>query len=118
MDLAAEWVRCRAWLLPALERGRLFFSEADVIDRLVTGEYCLCGGEQSAIVYTVTDYPAARALVFLLAGGVLTEIAEMEQALIEKAKILNCDRVEYCGRRGWTRALGYDEVFSVGIKDI
>lgn len=117
-DLASEWMRNREVLLPALERGRAFFSEADVVDRLVTGEYQLFGGDQSAIVYTITEYPAARALVFLLAGGVLDEVKKMEQVLIEKARAFKCDRVEYCGRRGWVRALGYSELFSVGMKDI
>jgi len=118
MDLASEWVRCRPWLLPALARGRAFFTEADVIDRLVTGEYGLHAGEASAIVYTITEYPAARAFVFLLAGGELEEITQMEKKLIEKAKTYKCDRVEFCGRRGWVRAMNYNETFCVGIKDI
>lgn len=118
MDLASEWVRCRAWLLPALERGRAFFTEADVVDRLVSGEYGLHAGDQSAVVYTITDYPAAQAFVFLLAGGALDELASMEKTLIKKAKALKCDRVEFCGRRGWVKALNYNEIFCVGIKDI
>ncbi|MEQ9111223.1 MAG: hypothetical protein RIF37_00600 [Rhodospirillaceae bacterium] len=117
-DLATEWVRCRHWLGPALERSRRFFSEADVVDGLVQGTYFLRGGKASAIVYTLTDYPMAKAMVFLLAGGALEDIAELETDLIEHARTLGCDRVEFCGRRGWTRALGYTEAFCIGIKDI
>ena len=117
-DLAVEWLRCRDWLAPALERSERFFSEADVIDGLVQGEYVLHGGAASAIVYTVTEYPMARAMVFLLAGGELDDIKTLETDLIKKAQALSCDRVEFCGRRGWTRALGYSEAFCIGIKDI
>jgi hypothetical protein len=49
-DLATEWVRCRHWLGPALERSQRFFSEADVVDGLVQGTYFLRGGKASAIV--------------------------------------------------------------------
>ncbi|MEQ8736693.1 MAG: hypothetical protein RIC29_17355 [Rhodospirillaceae bacterium] len=117
-DLATEWVRCRDWLAPALERSQRFFSEADVIDGLVRGEYFLRGGAASAIVYTLSEYPMASAMVFLLAGGALDDIAGLEADLIKKARELGCDRVEFCGRRGWTRALGYTEAFCIGIKDI
>ncbi len=117
-DLAEEWLRCRGWLAPALERSQRFFSEADVVDGLVRGEYFLCGGAASAIVYTLTEYPVARAMVFLLAGGELDDIEHLETDLIKKAQELGCDRVEFCGRRGWTRALGYSEAFCIGIKDI
>lgn len=118
MDLTSEWIRCRDWLLPALERGRYFFSEADIIDGLVVGDYHFYPSEKSAVVYSITDYPVGKALVFLLAGGDLEDLRQAEKVLIKKAQNLNCDRVEYCGRRGWLRALGYTETFCVGIKEI
>lgn len=118
MNLATEWMRCRKWLLPALERSQRFFSEAYVLDALMTGEYQLHPAKKSAVVYTIVEYPAARAFVFLLAGGDLEDLRKVEMLLIKKARVLGCNRVEYCGRRGWLRELGYEEMFSVGIKDI
>ncbi|MBT5241435.1 MAG: hypothetical protein HN793_06010 [Rhodospirillaceae bacterium] len=118
MNLATEWVRCRKWLLPALERSQRFFSEVHIVDALVAGEYELYPTQDSAVVHTIVDYPAARAFVFLLAGGDLEDLRNTETCLIEKARLQGCNRVEYCGRRGWLRELGYEEIFSVGIKDI
>lgn len=96
----------------------MFFSEADIVDGLVTGEYDLHAGEKSAVVYTITEYPASKAFVFLIAGGDLEELRDIEPVLIEKAKRLECDHVQYCGRRGWLRALGYKEIFSLGFKEL
>lgn len=118
MDLASEWVRCRVWLLPAIKSHNRFYTEADIVNGLVEGRYGLEAGEKSAVIYTVTEYPVSKAFVFLLAGGDLSELKTLESKLEKVARQLGCEQMQCCGRRGWTRALGYSEILSVGIKEL
>lgn len=118
MDLASEWVRCREWLLPSIKLHEKFYTEADIIDGLVTGTYHLRSGSKSAIIYTITEYPVSSALELLIAGGELEELKTLAKRLETVARDKGCEHIQVFGRRAWTRALGYTEILSVGIKEL
>ena len=115
-----EWLRCREWIQDALDRTRGFYTEFDVLKRLIEGKAQFWPGRESAIVTQITPQQNFQVLWFFLAGGKLEELRdEMQPACIDWAK-RNYD-VKYAmfgGRAGWLRALGYEEYSRTGIKEV
>lgn len=108
---AAEWRRCRQWVLAALELTGGTHDEADLVEAIAEGRYTFWPCERSAILTHWIEYPRFRACRVFLAGGDLAELQRMEPVVAEWAKRNGCARIEICGRRGWARALGgYREV--------
>lgn len=119
MNLAQEWVRCRQWLLPAIERAKGTHSEQDIVDGLLNGMLTLWPGEKSAIVTEILLYPRIKALNWFLAGGDLNELLGMEVKIREWAKENGCKRVTLGGRKGWKRVLpGYEDYMTLLFKDL
>lgn len=70
-------------------------------------------GERSAMVTTITDYPAAgeRLIECWLAGGEMAEILSMTPVIEDWGRKVGCTQAQVCGRRGWVRQLaplGYE----------
>ncbi len=118
-DLASMWSRHREELLKALELCGGVFTERDIVDGLVCGEYQMFERRNAAVIVSVQDYPQSRSVHIFLAGGDLADLIVMEKDVIEWGRTKNCDRVEWSGRRGWLRKLkGYTELCTVACKEI
>lgn len=105
MALIPQWIRCRAWILKALEYAGGFHNEWDVLSGLLLGHYQLWPGGKSALVTEIKIAPRKKYLHYWLAGGDLDEILEMEKSITAWAKSLGCTAVSLSGRKGWTKAL-------------
>lgn len=99
----AAWIRCRGWLLPALEPG--CGAEADLVGELVAGSAQLWAGERAAMVTQCVGDEQGPCLHVWLAGGDLTEILRMKDGVEAWARAQGCERITINGRRGWTRVL-------------
>lgn len=105
------WLRCRAWLLPALARDG--GDEADLLADLISGQAQLWPGEGAAMVTQCVDDADGRCLHVWLAGGSLSEIMRMRPGVEAWARRRGCARVTIDGRAGWGRVLrpfGYAQV--------
>jgi len=118
-NIAAEWLRCRAWILPALEDCRGAYTEDDILSGLLSRHYLLFAGHRAAAVTYVEEFPALKVFHMFLAGGELGELRAMEADVAAHAKQAGITRMEISGRRGWLRALpGYSELCTTMIKDL
>ena len=117
--IVSEWLRCRPWLLAALEHAVDRFNEDDIVRGLLNGEYQLWPGPDAAVVTQIAVYPQRKVLLFFLAGGNLNTLTGMERDIAERAKAAGITQVEIVGRRGWLRALdGYEERFTMMTRDL
>jgi len=92
-------------LRPAIERERDTTVEW-VLTKIKQGQFQLWRGEQSALVTNVVDVGNGRHLVWLFAGGNLTEINELMKPEIEDwARHVGCIRATMTARPGWSRVL-------------
>jgi hypothetical protein len=118
-DVIAEWVRCRAWLLAALEHTTDRFNEDDIVKGILVGEYQFWPGPDAAIVTQIAVYPRRRVSLGFLAGGNLNTVRRMERDIAAKAKAAGIEQIEIVGRRGWLRALdGYEERFTMATRNL
>lgn len=88
----------------------------DIWDRLRSGEYHLWVAHEGAEVRGVTvayvqAYPrSSNYLCFLIGGDDLGEWKEPMKAAIEAyGRAKGCKKIEGRGRKGWARAIGYEE---------
>lgn len=80
------------------------FTFADIEAGVLSGRMQFWPGVHAAIVTEIQDYPQARALVFLLAGGgTAREMAAMVPGITAWAKTQHCTQAHFLGRRGWQR---------------
>jgi hypothetical protein len=96
----AEWRRCRAWLVPALEDA----TEAEVLAELAAGRVQLWRGERSAMLTQLVAGPEPYVLVWL-GGGELPELMAMAPGVEAWARAQGAWAARINGRRGWARAL-------------
>ena len=87
---------------------------------VLRGELTLWAGEDSILLTQVKDYPNFRAISFVIAGGDLEELREMERQIIPLAKAHGCTKAAIVdGRKGWLKALDGYKLQSVNLtKDI
>lgn len=111
--MMSEWERCAPWIEAALPYAGNTHTIEDVRHHVETGRALLLAGQRSAMVLEVIYYPQCNALRVWLAGGDLNELklaaapgGQLEQLALHRA----CDRIRIEGRRGWVRALGWDEL--------
>jgi hypothetical protein len=97
---AAEWRRCRAWLVPAIEGA----TEAEVMRELAAGRAQLWRGERSAMLTQLVDGPEPFILVWL-GGGDLRELLAMRPGVEAWARAQGAHAAWINGRRGWRRTL-------------
>lgn len=100
-----EWLRCRQWVLSALEVAGGTHNEEDVLSWILTGRAQFWPGKKSAIVTEVETYPRAKVLNFWLAGGDLDEVKAMQGPILKWGRKAGCTKATACGRFGWERVL-------------
>ncbi len=103
-SLVKDWVRCRSWLLAALEPA--CGDEASLLADLASGRAHLWAGKAAALVTQCVVDDRGACLHVWLAGGDLDEILAMRPGVEAWARGRGCERVTINGRRGWTRVLG------------
>lgn len=97
--LAAQWARCRAWLIPALDGD----SEEKVAHQVASGFAQLWPGERSAMVTQCLKEPPQ--LHVWLAGGDLEELLRMIPAMSAWGRAMGLRWATINGRSGWARVL-------------
>ncbi len=97
---AAEWRRCRLWLVPALEDA----TEPEILGELAAGRAQLWRGERSAMLTQLVSADEPYILVWL-GGGDLQELIAMRPGVEAWARAQGARAARINGRRGWVRAL-------------
>ena len=101
-----DWIRCRDWVLPALEYAGGTHKEEDVLGAILGNRAQFWPGKMSAIVTEIETYPRMKVINFWLVGGDLKEVREMQTPILKWARRAGCTRATACGRKGWERVLG------------
>lgn len=109
--VAAEWERCREWIIPALEDT----TEAALLEELASGEAQIWGGQRSAAVtqLLLLDEPV---VMIWIAGGDMQELMAMQPGLEAWGRANGAVALRVSGRKGWNRALrgaGFERVGEV-----
>ncbi len=117
------WHRLKHHIEDALTYGDPVLDIDDVLKMIVHDEAQWWPGEDCAVVTQIVNYQKSKALRFILGGGDLDQLMEIEKTLVVWALSQGCDRAEVAGRIGWGRvfrARGYKEhvrVYSRVIKE-
>ena len=61
-SLLAEWTRCRAWLMDALELAHGTHRQRDIFEGVRSGRFYFWPGERCAVIGEIVDYPQVRSL--------------------------------------------------------
>ena len=75
-------------------------------------------GLRSVIVTRPGSARGRPAVVVWVAAGDLAELAKLLVRVEESAMTAGIDQVVYLGRRGWIRALGFEEIAVVAVKEL
>lgn len=97
--------RCRAWLEPALAKGRERFPWSELEARLSENTAQLWPGAAAAIVTELSVTVDGRCCHIWLAGGDIQEIAAMQPGVSAWARAQGATHATMCGRKGWARFL-------------
>lgn len=113
------WKKHRHHIVNALSRSEGAFSEEHVLTGVLKGEMDMWPSENSVLITQVTDYPNYKCVSFLIAGGILEELIEMQKQIIEIAKKAGCTKaVIIDARKGWAKVLDYRLASVNLVKDI
>ena len=98
-----DWIACRDYLLPAIERLNGTHTEDDVVAMILAGRFRLWRGVDCAIVTEIVRFPRMKVMNTFLAGGDMKEILSMKPMIEGAAKDAGCSRCLITGRKGWER---------------
>jgi hypothetical protein len=119
-----EWLQAhyeRLWpiLSTAVELTHGAYDKATVWQAIESGEAQLWPAPDAVIVTEIVNYPTGlKVLLGWLAAGNGETVKLMVPHVEEFAARHGCARVEIVGRRGWARAIGYEEIGSVMKKEV
>ena len=68
----------------------------------------------SALVTEVIQYPRQKVARMIWCAGNMDDVKSGWKDVLEWAKAEGCQAVEMCGRRGWLKAMGFNEAYTVG----
>lgn len=99
----------RKWLQPALDRDGNKHNFEDIYLSVLKGDMQLWQGPRGAAITQVIDFPNARVLHVLLAGGAMQQILDFEESAAAWGRSIGCTSMTLNGRMGWQRILtGWD----------
>lgn len=98
-----NWIKVRAFLIPAIEILGGTHTETDVLVLLLSGKMQLWMSTNAALITEVITYPRLNRLSVFVAGGNMDEIMAMKPALESFAAKNNCAQCKIEGRRGWEK---------------
>lgn len=98
--VAAEWTRCRDWIIPALREE----TEADVVADLAAGRAQLWGASDGALVtqLVAADEPIVHVW---LGGGNMRSLIALQPGVEAWGRAQGAKALWINGRKGWARAL-------------
>lgn len=122
MTAATEWARCRPWITAALKSTPQLETIDDIELKIADGQYQFWAGKNAAAVTEVREYPEARVINLLHAGGDMGSLVnELLPVLYKFGADVGCTRLMILGRKGWERVLkteGYEHAATVLTKSL
>lgn len=121
MTVVEEFIRCREYILAALEYTKGTHTLADIWQGVISGNYQFWPGEKSAVITEIQVYPQRKVMHIFLAGGDLDELLEIEKSIEAFAHDIGCNSLSISGRRGWVRIFakdGWQEVCTTIAKEL
>lgn len=103
----SEWLRCRPWIVEALEYGRGRYTIEGVEKGIEERRYRFFSSPNAAVVVQIAEYETGeKVLCYFLGGGDLNELKyTIHPAVSAWAKSLGCTSETIVGRGGWVRAV-------------
>lgn len=122
MSWEEQFDRCAHWIEAALEHAGGTHTVEDVRAGVIEGRYQFFYAPGGCAVTEVIDTPRKRVLSYFLVGGDLDTVQQYEPLIEGWAREQGCSRIEFSGRRGWTRSFlqdrGYEERLVVMSKEL
>lgn len=75
-------------------------------------------GERTVLVTRPGSLNGKPAWYVWVAAGDFDEVPGLFERVKESARTAGMDQVAYMGRRGWIRAMGFDEVAVIAVKEL
>lgn len=116
MIYEAELDRCAGYIAQALPYCFGNYEWADIRQACLEGKMQLWPGANCALVTEICYWPRRTGCNVFLGGGDLEELKALAPQVLAWAKSIGCDHVTVFGRKGWARALGMGEQFTVGFR--
>ena len=119
-ELKDEIIRCKPWIMAAIEEGGNTHNFIDIVDGIISGHMQLWPGKEGCAVTEIVNYPNRKVLHVFLAGGKLEQITNMHDDAVKWGKIQGCDSMTLSGRPGWKKILakeGWKQVQIVLAKE-
>lgn len=82
----------------------------DLYVSALTGAMQLWISPDSIVFTEILCYPRTKAIRAVIAAGRLSGVVELIPMIAKWGQKQGCKRAELLGRRGWVRALGWDEL--------
>lgn len=111
MTTAADWSRCRHWIVAALETCPTHTIE-DIEAGIETGHFQFWAGDNCAAVTVIHPFPRMKAIQHWLSGGDLRELVRQAAHIETWAKSIGCTGIwgtsdDRAGLRRVMGRLGY-----------
>jgi hypothetical protein len=103
--LSSELERCKPWIEDALKycNGTHLFE--DVVQSIAESRMQLWAAPKGCMVTEIVVYPRKKVLNIFLAGGELDQLIDMNDDMLEWAKMQGCTGGTMTGRVGWKKVL-------------
>ena len=114
-----ELARCKPWLEATIKRtsqGTVNFD--DVAAMVLGGRYRLWVMSDACWITEMIDTPRKRVLNVPYLGGNMETIKKNLRRVEDYARANRCSMITGQGRRGWVRALGFEEVSTSFVRDV
>lgn len=118
MTIFDELIMCREMIEDSLELANGCYEFDDIAAAVLLGTYHLYRVDDACAVTQIVNTPRRRILNVVVAGGNLDTIKKNQGYLIGLAKQHGCDMISAIGRKGWGRAMGWDESRSEIVRDV
>lgn len=110
--------KARPIIQKSLDVGLPLYTADDILDACEAGRMQLwCCGD-SALVTEIVEFPRARVVRSVVAGGRLKDILKVLPVAEEWARERGCRYATAGGRTGWGRALGYEFSAAEFVKEL
>lgn len=119
-EYMADFERCAPFIQRAIDRAGGAFDLDYVREQVGTGQAQLFPAQNSAVITRIEHNPSGKSFVLCwLAGGVNSEILELEKQISTWALSRGCTQVKIIGRRGFVKSLpGYSESATIVVKEL
>lgn len=114
-----DWDEVAPLLRKAMAYGHGEYLEKDIFDAIASGQMQLWFFPGAFVITQIEDYPRLRICRVLYAGGDLKVIKDHVGDLEDWSRSMGCRAIDIPhARKGWSRALGWDETAVVVRKEL